>query len=174
VSKPLAATVIASLVSDGLVRWDDSVISHDPGFQMSDPWVTREVTLRDFFCHHSGLPDHAGDLLEDMGYDRATILYCLRYQRPDSSFRSRYAYTNFGLTEAAVAAAKAAGKSGEDLCEQRLYRVLDMKSTSSRHTDFIAKENRAHFHVPINGKWVAKYDRDPDAQSPERRKNRLR
>ncbi|HEX3444176.1 MAG TPA: serine hydrolase, partial [Chthoniobacterales bacterium] len=156
----------AALVGDGLVRWDDPVTQHDPGFQMYDPWVTREVTLRDFFCHRSGLPDHGGDLLEDMGYDRTTILYRLRYLRPDSSFRSHYAYTNFGFTEAAVAAAKAAGKSWEDLCDERLYQPLGMKSTSSRHADFLARENRVRGHVLIEGKWVAKYDRNPDAQSP--------
>jgi CubicO group peptidase (beta-lactamase class C family) len=166
VSKPIAATVIAALVGDRVVSWDDPVIKHDPGFAMCDPWVTRQVTLRDFFCHRSGLPDHAGDWLEDIGYDRAAILYRLRYQQPDSSFRSHYAYTNFGLTEAAVAAAKAAGKSWEDLCQERLYQPLGMQSTSSRHADFLSKENRAHLHVLVNGKWLAKYDRNPDAQSP--------
>jgi CubicO group peptidase (beta-lactamase class C family) len=166
VSKPIAATVIAALVGDRVVSWDDPVIKYDPAFAMYDPWVTRQVTLRDFFCHRSGLPDHAGDWLEDMGYDRAAILYRLRFQRPDSSFRSHYAYTNFGLTEAAVAAAQAAGKPWENLCEERLYQPLGMKSASSRHADFLTKENRAHLHVLVNGKWLAKYDRDPDAQSP--------
>ena len=111
VSKPVASTVVAALVGDGVARWDDPIIEHDPRFQMYDSWVTREVTLRDMFTHRSGLPAFAGDLLEDMGYGREAILYRLRYQKPASSFRSEYAYTNFGLTEAAVAAARAAGKS---------------------------------------------------------------
>ena len=67
ISKPIASTVIAALASDGLVAWDDPITRHDPGFQMYDPWVTRQVTLRDMFAHRSGLPDHAGDPLEDMG-----------------------------------------------------------------------------------------------------------
>src|SRR5208282_643540 len=113
VSKPIAATVVAALVGDGVIGWDDPIVRHDPGFEMYDPWVTRQVTLRDMFAHRSGLPDHAGDLLEDMGWDRDAILYRLRYQKPGSSFRSHYAYTNFGFTEAAVAAAKASGQSWE-------------------------------------------------------------
>jgi len=165
-SKPIASTVVAALVGDRLVAWDDPIIRHDPGFAMYDPWVTREVTLRDMFAHRSGLPDHAGDALEDMGFDRADILYRLRYQKPDSSFRSRYAYTNFGLTEAAVAAAKASGKSWEDLSAERLYRRLGMARTSSRFADFVASSNRAHGHVKVDGTWVAKYTRQPDAQSP--------
>ena len=166
VSKPIASTVVAALVGDGVVAWDDPLIKHDPDFQMYDPWVTRQITLRDMFCHRSGLPDHAGDTLEDMGYSRAEVLHRLRYQRPDSSFRSRYAYTNFGLTAAAVAAAVAAGNSWEDLSADRLYRPLGMRNTSSRVADFLSAANRARGHVRLGGQWVAKYTRHPDAQSP--------
>lgn len=166
VSKPIASTVVAALVGDGVVAWDDPIVKHDPGFQMYDPWVTSQVTLRDMFAHRSGLPDHAGDLLEDMGYGREEILYRLRLQKPDSSFRSAYAYTNFGLTEAGVAAARAAGRSWETVSTERLYRPLGMTSTSSRHADYLAAPNRARLHVLVDGTWVAKYDRDPDAQAP--------
>jgi CubicO group peptidase (beta-lactamase class C family) len=166
VSKPISATVLAALVGDGLVRWDDRVIDHDPGFRLYDPWVTREVTLRDLLCHRSGLPDHAGDLLEDLGYGRAEVLHRLRYLKPASSFRSQYAYTNFGFTEAAVAAARAAGKTWEDVAAEKLYRPLGMKSTSSRFGDYAAAANRAWLHVRVGGRWVARYVRDPDAQSP--------
>ncbi len=163
VSKPIASTVVAALVGDGVVGWDDHIVDHDPTFQMYDPWVTREVTLRDMFAHRSGLPDHAGDLLEDLGYDRTEVLHRLRYQRPDTSFRSTYNYTNFGLTEAAVAAARAAGESWEDLSAERLYRPLGMTATSSRFADFEAAPNHALTHVQVDGRWEPRYVRDPDA-----------
>jgi CubicO group peptidase (beta-lactamase class C family) len=166
VSKPIASTVVAALVGEKVVGWDDPIIKYDPGFQMFDSWVTHEVTIRDMFAHRSGLPSHAGDLLEDLGFDRPAILFRLRYQKPSTSFRSRYAYTNFGLTEAAIAAAKAAGKSWEDLSAEKLYQPLGMKNTSSRYADFAATENRARSHVLVDGKWIAKYIRNPDAQSP--------
>ena len=105
VSKPIASTVLAALVGEGSINWDDRVIDRDTGFRLSDPFVTREVTLRDLLCHRSGLPDHAGDLLEDLGYERAEVLRRLRFVKPASGFRSQFAYTNFGYTAAAVAAA---------------------------------------------------------------------
>ncbi|MBV9354859.1 MAG: DUF3471 domain-containing protein, partial [Chloroflexi bacterium] len=37
---------------------------------------------------------------------------------------------------------------------------------SSRYADFLAAPNRALGHVSVDGAWVAKYQRDPDAQSP--------
>src|SRR5262249_465987 len=166
VSKPVGSTVIDLLIGDGKITWDSKISDIDPDFQMYDACVTRELTIRDLYAHRSGLPDHAGDLLEDMGYDRAQVLHRLRFQKPDSSFRSHYAYTNFGLTEAAVAAAKAYGLSWEDVSQQRLYTPAGMKSTSSRYADFAGRSNKALGNVLVNGKWVQKYHRDPDAQSP--------
>lgn len=166
VSKPLASTVIAGLVGDRVVKWDDRIIDHDPGFQMHDPAVTAALTIRDMYAHRSGLPDHAGDVLEDMGYDRVEILRRLRFVPTKNHFRSQYAYTNFGMTEGAVAVARAAGKSWEDLAEERLYKRLGMTATSSRLSDLLTRPNRARGHMWLDGKWVAKYQRDLDAQSP--------
>jgi CubicO group peptidase (beta-lactamase class C family) len=165
-SKPLTATVIAGIVGDGTVSWDSKLSDLDPAFRLSSDYVSGEVTLRDLLCHRTGLPEHAGDVLEDLGYSRAEVLRRLRFQRLPGPFRSGYAYTNFGFTEAAVAAAKATGKTWEDLAADRLFRRLGMGRTSYRHADYAAAANRARLHARIGGQWVAKYDRQPDAQAP--------
>src|SRR6266536_1612229 len=166
VSKSVGSTVVAELVGEGKIAWDSKLRTLDPAFAMFDPWVTREITIRDMYAHRSGLPEHAGDLLEDLGFSRAEILHRLRYQHPESSFRSHYAYTNFGLTEAAAAAAKAYGLDWEDASKQKLYTPLGMASTSSRYADFVARTNKALGHVLVDRKWVQKFKRDPGAQSP--------
>jgi CubicO group peptidase (beta-lactamase class C family) len=166
VSKPIGATVVAELVGEGKITWDSRISDLDGDFQMFDPWVTREITIRDFYSHRSGLHEHAGDLLEDIGYNREQVLHRMRYQKPETSFRSHYAYTNFGMTEAAVAAAKAYGLTWEAASEEKLYKPLQMNSTSSRFSDFIARPNKALGHVKVDGKWVQKFKRQPDAQSP--------
>jgi len=166
VSKPVGATVVAALVGKGKVTWDSSIAALDPGFAMYDPWVTREVTIRDMYAHRSGLPPHSGDLLEDLGATREQVLHQLRFQRPSTSFRSAYAYTNFGITAAAVAAARPYALAWEEASEQYLYRPLGMTSTSSCYADFAARPNHALGHVLSDDKWTQKYARDPDAQSP--------
>src|SRR5262249_11212747 len=166
VSKPLTATVIAGLVGDGTVTWDARITDLDPAFRLWGDYVSGEVTLRDLLCHRTGLPEHAGDVLEDLGYSGAEILRRLRHQRPAGPFRASYAYTNFGFTEAAVAAARAAGKTWEDLAAERLFQRLGMHRTSYRHADYAAAANRAKLHARIGGQWVAKFDRQPDAQAP--------
>jgi CubicO group peptidase (beta-lactamase class C family) len=166
VSKPITSTILALLVGLGLIDWDDPVCQSFPAFLLYDPWVTRHVTIRDLLCHRSGLPDHGGDLLEDLGFTGNEILHRLRYLRPTGAFRASYAYTNFGFTAAALAAARATGKPWEELAADRLYRPLGMSSTSSRFADFAAAKNRAVLHARVAGKWVARYVRDADAQSP--------
>jgi CubicO group peptidase (beta-lactamase class C family) len=86
VSKSIASTVVAELVGEGKITWDSKLSTLDPEFAMFDPWVTREITIRDMYAHRSGLPEHAGDLLEEFGFSRAEILHRLRYQHPESSF----------------------------------------------------------------------------------------
>src|SRR5438046_9439764 len=153
-SKSIGSTVVAELVGEGKITWDSKLSVLDPTFEMFDPWVTREITIRDMYAHRSGLPAHAGDLLEDLGFTRAEILYRLRYQHPASSFRSHYAYTNFGMTEAGIAAAKTYGLEWEEAAKQKLYDPLGMTSTSSRYADFLARSNKALGHVLAAGKWV--------------------
>ncbi|MGW4475613.1 serine hydrolase [Nonomuraea sp. NPDC004354] len=164
-SKPLASTVVAGVVGGRTVTWDDPVVKHLPGFALKDPWVSRHVTLADLFAHRSGLPDHAGDLLEDLGYGRPYILGHLRYE-PLAPFRASYAYTNFGFTAAAEAAAKARGVTWEELSSQVLYRPLGMTSTSSLFSAYATAPDRAALHVRVDGRWTARYTRDAQAQSP--------
>src|SRR5213595_3711839 len=123
-SKSIGSTVVAELVGEGKITWDSKLSVLDPTFEMFDPWVTREITIRDMYAHRSGLPAHAGDLLEDLDFTRAEILFRRRYQHPDSSFRSHYAYTNFGITEGAVAAVRPYQLEWEEACAQKLYKPL--------------------------------------------------
>src|SRR5262245_22080176 len=129
VSKPFASTTVALLMAERqrqqpsgkTLAWPDDV----PGLT-----IGRTLTYANLFAHRRGLPDHAGDLLEDLGFDRRTILDRLGELalNPIGS----YAYTNFGLTAAAVRAAELAGEAWEDLADRLLYRKLEMRSTSSR------------------------------------------
>ncbi|HEY5853767.1 MAG TPA: serine hydrolase [Aldersonia sp.] len=165
VSKSLAATVVAHQVGTGSVSWDTPVVSKLSTFALKDPYVTQNVTVGDLFAHRSGLPDHAGDKLEDLGYDRAQVLEKLRYE-PLDPFRISYAYTNFGLTAAAEAVATAAGVEWAQLSDDVLYEPLGMTTASSRYSDYQARSDRAVGHTLVNGSYMAQAQRDPDAQSP--------
>ena len=180
VSKSLAATVMATQMSQQVrpgVDWDTPIQRLLPGFALAYPEArdNARLSLGDLFAHRSGLPDHAGDHLEDLGYTRGDILQRLRHAalNPYGS----YAYTNFGLTAAAEALAQARGTDWATLSAQALYQPLGMAHASSRYADFAARPNRAWGHVQAGlgydsyGAQPARYTvqqppRQPDAQSP--------
>jgi CubicO group peptidase (beta-lactamase class C family) len=165
VSKALSGTVVAGIVGRTKLEWSDPVVSRLPGFRLSDPYVSRNVTVADLFSHRSGLPDHAGDLLEDLGYDRSYILGKLALE-PLKPFRAQWIYTNFGLTAAAVAAARVTGKGWADISDQLLFKPVNMTNSSFRYADFERRSNRAAMHVRVDGKWLQKFDRDADPEAP--------
>ncbi|KAA1250059.1 serine hydrolase [Mycobacterium simiae] len=165
VSKSIGATVVAHQVSTNVVTWHTPIASKLPWFALSDPYVTDHVTIADLYSHRSGLPDHAGDALEDLGYDGQQVLERLKYL-PLAPYRISYAYTNFGVTAAANAVAAAAGKPWDELSDEVLYQPLGMTSTSSRFSDFLARPNHAVNHIKVGDRWEARFQRNPDAQSP--------
>ncbi len=167
VSKPLATTVVAEVVGEGKVSWDDRIKALDPDFELSDPYVTDEVTVRDFLSHRSSLPGDAGDTLESLGYSRPVILQMLRLVALRGTFRRTYQYSNFGITEGALAATRSSGGTWEDLSEDLLYRKLGMTHTSSRFTDYFNRPNRATPHyLDSGGVFKPRFLREADAEAP--------
>jgi len=167
VSKPIASTVIAALVSQGKVDWDEAIDNLDPKFRLSDSWVSAHLTIRDLLSHRSGLPDHAGDILEDLSYPLDEILFRLRYIKPLGAFREDYAYTNFGFSEAAYACSRFLGVDWSDLAKQILYEPLGMTATSSSFADYVNHNDRAMtYQIRGNKVHLLNPPREPDAQSP--------
>ena len=171
-SKPISSTIIAALVSDGHLNWTSHANELDPLIELSDPWITREVMIEDFFSHRSGLFGGAGDDLEIFGDNRTEILSKLKYLAPTGVFRVTYQYSNYGITAGAVAAASAAGGSWDDLAKSRLYDRCNMSSTSSLNADFMREANRASLHVRAGNAtnttapFIEAPLRNPDPQAP--------
>lgn len=164
-SKSLTSTVVAQQVGVDAIDWDTPIVSELPWFALSDPAVTPMVSVGDMLSHRSGLPDHAGDMLEDLGFDRRQVLDRLR-QLPLDPFRISYAYTNFGFTAGAEAVAVNAGKPWELLADEVLFDPLGMGATSYRFTDYEARPNRAVGHIHVDDRYEPTYVRDADAEAP--------
>ncbi len=117
-SKAMTAAVLARLIDAGKLKWDDPVIKYLLDFRMYDPWVTRELQVRDLLIHNSGLGAGAGDLMlwpEPNLFTREDVIHGLRFLKSIYSFRSRYAYDNSLYIVAGEVAAAAGGMSYEAL-----------------------------------------------------------
>jgi CubicO group peptidase (beta-lactamase class C family) len=117
-SKAFTAAALAILVDEKKLAWDDKVSKYLPGFQMYDPWVTSELTVRDLVSHRVGLDTFSGDLLwYETTYSTDEILNRLRYLKPVSSFRTRYGYQNLMFIAAGRVVEKVSGKTLVRFCE---------------------------------------------------------
>ena len=166
ISKTFSSASIASMVGKGELSWDDRVVSLYPGFQLSDPWITDHVTVRDLLMHRTGLPPYAGDELQDIGYNRSEIISKLRLIPLTGDYRSSYAYSNIGITSAAEAAAKKAGMSWENLVSERVIVPAGLKNTSARFADFENASDRVDTYSMMNGTPVAGPLLNDDVNSP--------
>jgi len=127
-SKAFTATLVAMMVSDGKMRYDDLVSKYLPDFKLSDPVASAQVTIRDGLAHRSGIG--RGELVWlDAGVSREEILHRVRFLKPESQFRSRWSYQNMMYLAAGEAAGKAAGTTWDDLVQRRLFTPLGMTSS---------------------------------------------
>lgn len=127
-SKAFTATLVAMLVSDGKMHWDDKLTQYLPEFRLYDPVANEGVTLRDALTHRSGIA--RGELAWlGSGLSRDEVLHRVRFLKPESPFRSKYSYQNMMFLAAGQAAGRAAGSTWDDLVRQRIFTPLGMTST---------------------------------------------
>jgi CubicO group peptidase (beta-lactamase class C family) len=130
-TKAFLSATLAIAVDRGWLHWDDRVTDLDPGFQMSDPWVTREFRVFDLLAQRSGLPPAANDGLELLGLDETALVRSLRYVEPVSSFRTTFAYTNITHMLAGRLVAKASGAAQwNEVLQKELLDSLGMANSS--------------------------------------------
>ena len=147
-TKAFTSAALAMLVDEGKIRWDDPVIHHLPQLHLYDPYVTRELTVRDALSHRCGLGLGAGDLLywPDATFTRNDIVSRARFIQPASSFRSRYAYSNLMFVIAGEILPAVTGRSWDDFIRERILTPLGMTSTRISSVGLKASENVAYPH----------------------------
>ena len=152
-SKAITVAALATLVDAGKIRWDDRVVDHLPGFQMYDPWVTREITIRDLLTHRSGLGMGAGDLLfvPRSNVSRAEAVRRVRYLKPETSFRSTFAYSNLMYVVAGQLVEAVSGQRWEDYTREHVLRAAGMRLSTTDNADNFALANRAWPHARMDG-----------------------
>ena len=135
-TKAFTATALGLLVEDGKLEWDAPVVRYLPAFAMWDPFVTREITVRDLLVHRSGLGLGAGDLLwwPESTYDRKEIARRLRFIQPATSFRTAYAYDNVLYLIAGELIETISGQSWEDFVATRILARVGMTGSNVRHS----------------------------------------
>jgi CubicO group peptidase (beta-lactamase class C family) len=151
-SKLFTATALGLLVEEGKLEWDRPVVDYLPAFAMSDPYVTREMTIRDLLVHRSGLGLGGGDLLwwPPTTYDRKEIARRIRYIPLATSFRSAYAYDNVLYLVAGEVIEAVSGQPWEEFVRSRILARVGMTDSDVRHSGAGEGGNVAGTHAAVN------------------------
>ena len=150
-SKAFTAASIAMLVDENKLKWDDPATKYLPGFQLFDPYTTRELTVGDLLSHRSGLA--RGDMLwYASAYDRDEVLRRIRYLKPTWSLRAHFGYQNIMFLAAGQIIPALTGKNWDDFIRERIFTPLGMKSSNTSIKALASSDNVATPHSKIEEK----------------------
>jgi CubicO group peptidase (beta-lactamase class C family) len=154
VTKAFTAAALATLVDAGKLSWDDPVYQRLKGFEMYDPYVSKEMRIRDLLCHRGGLGLGEGDLMlwPRNTYTRDDIVYRLRFLKPTSSFRTHFAYNNLMFIAAGQVVAESSGESWDDYLREKIFVPLGMKDTYTSVGAYRPGADWAFPHRKVDGK----------------------
>ena len=153
-SKAFTSTLVAMLVDEGKLKWEDKVVDHAADFRMYDPWVTREFQIVDLMAQRSGMPAYAADTLFSLGFDRAYIKQAIRHIKPVTSFRGHFAYVNNLWLVAAGIVERYTGKTWEQTLKERIFDPLGMSHSSADMQSFLNAKDVSSLHAAEGGKVI--------------------
>lgn len=162
ISKSFTAAVMASLVAEGKVKWEDTVKNILPDFQLYDKWIEENLQVKDVMTHRTGLQGQLGTYIPNMGYGRDDVYKMLPLLKPIYSFRGRYAYNNITFIIASQIIEKLTGKSWDENVKERVFEPLGMNDSWTTGEEFESAPNVVTPHSFYytkgreleGGKWV--------------------
>jgi CubicO group peptidase (beta-lactamase class C family) len=151
-TKAFTTAALAMLVDEGKLKWDDRVIAHLPGFRLWDPYVTRELRVRDLVTHRTGLGLGAGDLMfwPDTTFTREQVLAGAGQLKPKTSFRSAYAYNNTMFVVAGQVIEAVSKMKYEEFVKARIFAPVGMGQARMSNVGLSERDNTA---VPHSRGW---------------------
>jgi CubicO group peptidase (beta-lactamase class C family) len=152
-TKAITAAAIGILRDEGKLDWDDKVTTHLPDFELFDPYVTRELTIRDLLTHRAGL-GNADSLWYRTDISAADVVARARFIEPAYSFRAGYTYQNIMYATAGAVVEAVSGQSWATFVQERILTPMGMTGTVPLFTDTDGRDNVAAPHYRIDGELI--------------------
>jgi CubicO group peptidase (beta-lactamase class C family) len=170
-SKAFTSTLISMLVTEGKMRWDDPIIKYLPEFKLRVKSDNNgdQVTIRDLLSHRTGFfhmeltrravnwgQDQNWSLEDDsQPYTRASLLRAAVECEPMAPFREKHIYSNISMLAAGVASGVAYGTDWDSLLEEKMFKPLGMKNSSSSVSEILNSQNVAVGYMKKGGEFKA-------------------
>ncbi|WP_397444738.1 serine hydrolase [Polaribacter sp. R77954] len=156
-SKGFTCFALAMMVDAGKLSWDDKVRKHIPEFQLYDAWVTENFTVRDLVTHRSGMGLGAGDLMffpEGNDFKVKDVINNVKHLKPETSFRSKFAYNNNMFIIAGEVLKRVSGLSWEEFIEKKIMKPVGMKNSKASYNRVTNRTNIIDAHTRTEGKVI--------------------
>ncbi len=154
-TKAFTAAAIMILQEEGKLDLDDKVQKYLPWFELYDPYVSKEMTIRDLLCHRSGLATFSGDLIwMASDHSQQEIVRRARFLKPKYGFREAYGYSNIMYTTAGLIIEKVSKMSWDEFMQSHFFAPLGMERTITSITDLDKMGNYTQPHLQKNGEII--------------------
>lgn len=153
-SKAFTSAILAMLVQEGKLNWNDRVKDHLPYFSLfGDPWISANVTIRDLLSHRVGLGTFSGDVIWYKNEGSAEDFIRRAGKVPQAfDFRSGYGYSNLMYVTAGEIIRKLTGKTWGENVQERILLRLGMERSLTTAKDLDKKGNYTTAHGREEGK----------------------
>lgn len=146
-TKAFTTAALAMMVDQGRLSWDDRVQQHLPWFEVYDPWVSREMRVRDLLSHRSGLGVYSGDILWWAApYPAEEVVRRARHLPAAGPFRASYNYNNLMFVAAGEVLAAASGIPWHRFVRDSIFVPLGMTRSVTTIDSLAARDNVATPH----------------------------
>lgn len=129
-TKAFTTTAFQILVDEGALSWEEPIRKLIPGFRLSDPFASEQITALDFALHRSGLPRHDFPWMFHAALDLERLITVADQLEPSAEFRTTFQYNNFGFMVLGHLIQKVSGMTWQEFVRERILQPLGMHETT--------------------------------------------
>ena len=157
-TKGMTTLLLAELVDQKKLRWDQPVVEVYPSFKLGDAETTKKVLVKNLICACTGLPRQDLEwLFEYKNATPASELALLGTMQPTSKFGEAFQYSNLMAAAAGYIGAhlvypdRELGAAYDAAMQKMIFDPLGMKSTTFDYAKALARDHATPHGDDIDG-----------------------
>ncbi len=168
-TKAMTSTVLATLVSEGLLHWDAKLVETISGLKSEIDEAYHDATLWELVTHRAQFPANAKSWWShaDLELKDRRLAHLKESLRDAPTAKpGEYVYSNLGYVAAGCMAEAVTGQTWETLIQARLFEPLGMASAGFGPPGTTGGTDQPWGHVKARDGWTASQLDNPEALGP--------
>ena len=160
-TKALTTLLLAELVDEKKLRWDQPVTEAYPAFKLGSAETTRQVLVKHLICACTGVPRQDMEaLFEFKDATPASSMALLGTMQPTSKFGEVFQYSNLMAAAAGyvgaslVAPGKELGRAYDDAMRDKVFVPLGMRNTTFDFKRALGRNHASPHAEDVDGKTM--------------------